>query len=105
MNVTEALKHSEPRDFKEKDLTEMEPEDIAREGVFLGFQYPVEVPGVSNFGSEGPIFENMRLDFNLQSRIEAHAKDNGRPFFGWIDLSEMFADTSNSIPFSSHVCR
>jgi Fe-S cluster assembly ATP-binding protein len=35
--------------FKEKDLTEMEPEDIAREGVFLGFQYPVEVPGVSNF--------------------------------------------------------
>ena len=34
--------------FKEKDLLELEPEDRAREGVFLSFQYPVEIPGVSN---------------------------------------------------------
>jgi len=34
--------------FKGQDLLEMEPEDRAREGVFLGFQYPVEIPGVSN---------------------------------------------------------
>src|SRR6476660_3147078 len=31
-----------------KDLLEMAPEDRAREGVFLAFQYPVEIPGVSN---------------------------------------------------------
>ena len=31
-----------------KDLLEMSPEDRAREGVFLAFQYPVEIPGVSN---------------------------------------------------------
>src|SRR5690606_29519248 len=31
-----------------KNLLELEPEDRAREGVFLGFQYPVESPGVSN---------------------------------------------------------
>ncbi len=31
-----------------KDLLEMEPEDRAREGVFLAFQYPVEIPGVNN---------------------------------------------------------
>ncbi len=30
------------------DLVEMEPELRAREGVFLAFQYPVEIPGVSN---------------------------------------------------------
>ncbi len=30
-----------------KDLIEMEPEVRAREGIFLGFQYPVEIPGVS----------------------------------------------------------
>ncbi len=30
-----------------KDLFEMEPEIRAREGIFLGFQYPVEIPGVS----------------------------------------------------------
>lgn len=31
-----------------KDLLELSPEDRAREGVFLAFQYPVEIPGVSN---------------------------------------------------------
>lgn len=29
------------------DLLEMAPEDRAREGIFLGFQYPIEIPGVS----------------------------------------------------------
>ncbi|KAI9549563.1 putative ATP-dependent transporter SufC-like [Daphnia sinensis] len=33
--------------FKGKDLLELAPEDRAREGVFLAFQYPVEIPGVS----------------------------------------------------------
>src|SRR4029077_14166411 len=31
-----------------KDLLAMSPEDRAREGIFLAFQYPVEIPGVSN---------------------------------------------------------
>lgn len=31
-----------------KNLLEMSPEDRAREGIFLAFQYPVEIPGVSN---------------------------------------------------------
>src|ERR1700749_2338648 len=34
-------------EFLGKDLLEMSPEDRAREGVFLAFQYPVEIPGVS----------------------------------------------------------
>ena len=34
--------------FKGEDLLKMEPEERARIGVFLGFQYPVEIPGVSN---------------------------------------------------------
>src|SRR5580700_1210740 len=33
--------------FDGKDLLEMSPEDRAREGIFLAFQYPVEIPGVS----------------------------------------------------------
>jgi len=33
--------------FNGKDLLEMDPEERAREGVFLAFQYPVEIPGVS----------------------------------------------------------
>jgi len=34
--------------FHGKDLLEMKPEDVACEGLFLAFQYPVEVPGISN---------------------------------------------------------
>ncbi|MBI5464447.1 MAG: Fe-S cluster assembly ATPase SufC [Ignavibacteriales bacterium] len=34
--------------FDGKNLFEMEPEERAREGLFLAFQYPVEIPGVSN---------------------------------------------------------
>ncbi|WP_316818503.1 Fe-S cluster assembly ATPase SufC [Pedobacter nyackensis] len=33
--------------FLDKDLLELSPEDRAREGLFLAFQYPVEIPGVS----------------------------------------------------------
>ena len=32
--------------FQDKELLDMEPEDRAREGVFLAFQYPTELPGV-----------------------------------------------------------
>lgn len=35
--------------FKETDLLELDPDERAREGIFLAFQYPVEVPGVTNF--------------------------------------------------------
>ncbi|MEP7170453.1 MAG: Fe-S cluster assembly ATPase SufC, partial [Bacteroidota bacterium] len=34
--------------YKEKNLLELSPEERAREGVFLAFQYPIEIPGVSN---------------------------------------------------------
>ena len=34
--------------FEGHNLLELEPEERAREGIFLGFQYPVEIPGVNN---------------------------------------------------------
>ena len=34
--------------YKGKNLLDMEPEERAAEGVFLAFQYPVEIPGVAN---------------------------------------------------------
>ena len=34
--------------FEGNDLLEISPEDRARQGIFLAFQYPVEIPGVSN---------------------------------------------------------
>lgn len=35
-------------DFEGKDLLELEADERAKEGLFLAFQYPVEIPGVSN---------------------------------------------------------
>ena len=34
--------------YEDKDLLELAPEERAREGIFMAFQYPVEIPGVNN---------------------------------------------------------
>src|SRR5882757_6293011 len=34
--------------YRGRDLLELEPEERAREGLFLAFQYPIEIPGVSS---------------------------------------------------------
>jgi Fe-S cluster assembly ATP-binding protein len=35
--------------FKGQNILELEPEEIAHSGLFVSFQYPVEIPGISNF--------------------------------------------------------
>src|SRR3954469_23609956 len=52
--------------FEGKDLLEMEPEERAREGLFLAFQYPVEVPGVTN-------------NYFLRAALNAMRKHKGQP--------------------------
>jgi Fe-S cluster assembly ATP-binding protein len=49
-----------------KDLLALEPEERAREGVFLGFQYPVEIPGVNNV-------------YLLKAAVNAARKHRGLP--------------------------
>ncbi len=46
--------------FEGKDLLGMAPEDRAREGVFLAFQYPMEIPGVSNMYFLKSALNNIR---------------------------------------------
>jgi Fe-S cluster assembly ATP-binding protein len=52
--------------FEGKDLLDMDPEERAREGVFLAFQYPVEIPGVSN-------------TYFLRAAVNAVRKHRGEP--------------------------
>lgn len=47
--------------FNGQDLLEMEPEERAHAGVFMGFQYPIEIPGVSNL-------QFMRMACNAKRR-------------------------------------
>lgn len=46
--------------YQGKDLAEMATEERAREGVFLAFQYPVEIPGVSNLQFMKTAINNIR---------------------------------------------
>lgn len=52
--------------FRGKDLLAMPPEERAREGIFLGFQYPVEIPGVNNV-------------YLLKAALNAQRKHRGEP--------------------------
>lgn len=49
-----------------RDLLALSPEERAREGVFLGFQYPVEIPGVNNL-------------YLLRAALNARRKHRGEP--------------------------
>nr|YP_009393299.1 Iron-sulfur cluster formation ABC transporterATP-binding subunit [Symphyocladiella dendroidea]ARW61861.1 Iron-sulfur cluster formation ABC transporterATP-binding subunit [Symphyocladiella dendroidea] len=47
--------------FKNKNITHEEPESRSHKGIFLGFQYPIEVPGVSNI-------DFLRLAYNCKQK-------------------------------------
>jgi Fe-S cluster assembly ATP-binding protein len=51
--------------FEDKNLLEMAPEIRAREGVFLAFQYPVEIPGVSNINFLRTAMNEIRTFRNI----------------------------------------
>ena len=52
--------------FLGKDLLELSPEDRAREGIFLSFQYPVEIPGVSMVNFMRAAVNEQRKYHNLE---------------------------------------
>ncbi len=57
-------------DFQGEDLLEMSPEDRARAGVFLAFQYPVEIPGVSTINFMKTALNQVR-EFRGQETLDA----------------------------------
>lgn len=65
--------------FKNKDLLELEPEERAGEGIFMAFQYPVEIPGVSN-------------QFFLQSSVNAVREYRGQEPLDRFDFEDFIED-------------
>ncbi len=63
--------------FSQKNLLDLEPDERAREGVFLAFQYPVEVPGVSNT-------QFLRTAFNSVCRHQGVAEMSEEEFKGFL---------------------
>ena len=59
--------------YNGESLLEMAPEDRARKGIYLAFQYPVEIPGVSNL-------------YFLKAAVNARRKDSGLPEVDALDF-------------------
>lgn len=57
-------------DFDGQDLLELSTEDRAREGLFLAFQYPIEIPGVSNINFLRTSLNEIR-DYKGEDQISA----------------------------------
>ena len=67
--------------FEDEDLTDLAPEERAHKGIFLSFQYPVEIPGVSvtNF---------------MKTALNAHRKANGLEDMPAKDLLQLIREKS-----------
>src|SRR3954447_5561554 len=65
--------------YKNKDLFELSAEERAREGIFLAFQYPVEIPGVST-------------DYFLKAAVNAVRKHRGEAELDAMQFAKMFKE-------------
>jgi len=76
--------------FEGRDLTAMEPELRAREGLFLAFQHPVEIPGVSN-------------DYFLKASLNAVRSHRGQPELDAIDFLALCREKMKQVEMSTEL--
>ena len=83
-------------EYKGQSIVEMEPEERARAGIFLAFQYPLEIPGVSN------------LDF-LRVAYNARRHHQGLEELDAFDFDELVQEKldvgENEVQFSQPQCQ
>jgi Fe-S cluster assembly ATP-binding protein len=78
--------------YEGKDLLEMDPEERAREGLFLAFQYPVEIPGVNS-------------TYFLQSALNQIRKHKGQPELDAIEFLTLVKDRMKVLELSEDLLR
>lgn len=74
--------------FMGKNLLDQSPEDRAREGIFLGFQYPVEIPGVS------------MVNF-MRTAVNEHRKYRGEDALSAADFLKLMREKKEVVEISS----
>jgi len=74
--------------FCDKDLLSMAPEERAREGLFLAFQYPVEIPGVNNA-------------YLLKAALNAQRAANGEPEVDAFEFMKLIKDKMEFMQMST----
>jgi Fe-S cluster assembly ATP-binding protein len=85
---------------KDKNLFELEADERAKSGIFLGFQYPVEIPGVSNFTFLHEAF-NETCKFNGAPEMTSEDfRKFLRPKLELLEMNEAFLDRPVNTGFS-----
>src|SRR6185436_7381363 len=75
-----------------KDLLDMDPEERAREGLFLAFQYPVEIPGVNS-------------QYFLKAALNEVRKHKGEPEIDAMDFLELVKDKMKLLELKQDLLR
>src|SRR6185312_1094233 len=78
--------------FEGKDLLDLDPEERAREGIFLAFQYPVEIPGVSN-------------TYFLKAAVNAVRKHRGLPEYDAREFLKLVKEKMKLIHMSEELLK
>jgi Fe-S cluster assembly ATP-binding protein len=83
-----------------KDLLDMSPEDRAREGVFMAFQYPVEIPGVSNLYFLKAALNTLRKNRGLPELDAMDFLALVRERMKWMEMDESLLNRPVNAGFS-----
>ena len=86
--------------FKGKNILELEPEERARIGIFLGFQYPVEIPGVSNLEFLRVATNSRRKELNQSELDTFEFEDLVKEKLDIVEMDPVFLERSVNEGFS-----
>jgi Fe-S cluster assembly ATP-binding protein len=78
--------------YQGKDLLDLDPEERAREGIFLAFQYPVEIPGVSN-------------TYFLRAALNAIRKHRGLPEYDALAFLKLVKEKTKLLHISDELLK
>ena len=86
--------------FEMKNLLDLEPDQRAKEGVFLAMQYPVEVPGVSNLHFLHMAFNSILKHHGSEEMSDADFRNFVKQKLKVVQMREDFLDRSVNVGFS-----
>jgi len=86
--------------FEGKNLFELAPEDRARAGLFLGFQYPIEVPGVTNGSFLRLAYNTLQTARGAEELDPLEFDDFAREKMGLLEMDPAFLERSVNAGFS-----
>lgn len=85
---------------KDKNLFELEADERAKSGIFLGFQYPVEIPGVTNFTFLHESFNEVCRHNGVAEMNEEDFRKFLQPKLELLEMNEQFLDRPVNTGFS-----